>query len=257
MSYKHRMQGRRFELKYLVTEACAVGIRSFLRGHLTLDEYDDPNNPRGYTVCSLYLDSPQLMLYDQTLKGHKNRFKLRIRFYDDDCNGPAFLEIKRRETDVIRKKRVMVTRNGALRLIQGAWPEPSMLYKPNGDMDALEQFCNLARNINADGCAYVLYRREAYVSPESDDLRVTFDRDLVGGLYHAATELEIPKNGVRPRVGGVVLELKFTDRFPAWMHELAQLFNLQRTSVPKYVMCVDSLHISRRGWVRKPSRIAL
>ena len=50
-----------------------------------------------------------------------------------------------------------------------------MLYKPTGDMDSLEQFCNLARSINADGCAYVLYRREAYVSPESDDLRVPFD----------------------------------------------------------------------------------
>ena len=257
MSFRHRLQGRRFELKYLVTETCADAIRSFLRGHLTLDEFDDPNNPQGYTVCSLYLDSPTLTLYDQTVKGNKNRFKLRIRFYDDDSNGPAFMEIKRRETDVIRKKRVMVTRDGALQVIKGAWPERSMLFKPTGDMDSLEQFCNLARSIKADGCAYVLYRREAYVSPESDDLRVTFDRDITGGLYYPGSRLEIPKHGERPEVGGVVLELKFTDRFPAWMHELAQLFNLQRTSVPKYVMCVEKLNIARQGWVRKPTRIAL
>jgi hypothetical protein len=251
------MQRRRFELKYLITETMADAIRSFLRGHMTLDEFDDPNNPQGYTVCSLYLDSPSLTLYNQTVMGIKNRFKLRIRFYDDDSTGPAFMEIKRRETDIIRKKRVMVTRDGAYRVIKGAWPEASMLYKPTGDLDALEQFCNLARSINAGGCAYVLYRREAYVSPESNDLRVTFDRDLVGGLYHPGSQLEIPKQGKRPEVGGVVLELKFTDRFPAWMHELAQLFNLQRVSVPKYVMCVDRLDLTRQGWVRKPSRIAL
>lgn len=103
----------------------------------------------------------------------------------------------------------------------------------------------------------MLYRRQAYVSPESDDLRVTFDRELVGGMYYPGRQLEIPKHGAKPEVGGVVLELKFTDRFPAWMHELAQLFNLQRTSVAKYVMCVDKLNLSRQGWVRKPSRIAL
>ena len=257
MKHKHQLQSSRFEFKYLVNEATADSVADYLRGRMTLDEHDDPENPQGYTVCSLYLDSPSLTLYGQTQQGAKNRFKLRIRFYDDDPNTPAFLEIKRRETDVIRKKRATVTRKAAVRILQGVWPTPSMLYKANGDMDSLEQFCNLARSINADGCAYVLYRREAYVSPDSDQLRVTFDRDLRGGLYRPNSDLEIPKHGTRPKVGGVVLELKFTDRFPGWMHELVQVFNLQRTSVPKYVMCVDSLNLSRPGWVRQQSRIAL
>ena len=257
MSHHHLLQARRFELKYLITETCADSIRDYLRGPLTLDEHDDPNNPQGYAVCSLYLDSPRLMLYDQTVKGQKNRFKLRIRFYDNDPDGPAFLEIKRRENDVIRKKRATVTRDAALRILKGAWPSPSMLYKRGREMEALEQFCNLSRSINAEGCAYVHYRREAYVSPESDQLRVTFDRDIVGGFYHAGSKLEIPKNGTAAHVGDVVLELKFTDRYPRWMHDLSQTFNLQRVSVPKYVLCLEALKIARRGWVRKPSRVSL
>ena len=62
--------------------------------------------PQGnsYRICSLYIDSPQLFLYNQTVLGEKNRFKLRIRFYDDDPAHPAFLEIKRRVTDVILKE---------------------------------------------------------------------------------------------------------------------------------------------------------
>jgi hypothetical protein len=251
------MQSRRFELKYIISESCADAVRDFLRSHLTLDEHDDPNNPQGYAVCSLYLDSPQMTLYKQTAAGNKNRFKLRVRFYDNDPDGPAFLEIKRRETDVIRKKRATVTRDAALQVLKGAWPTPSMLYKSNREMDALEQFCSLARSLNAEGCAYVLYRREAYVSPESDQLRVTFDRDILGGMYYPGSKLEIPKSGAHARVDGVVLELKFTDRFPPWMHELTQTFHLQKTSVPKYVLCVDALHLSRAGWVRKSSRVAL
>ena len=53
------------------------------------------------TITSLYLDSSALHLYRQTVQGIKNRFKLRIRFYDDNPGNPAFLEIKRRVTDVI------------------------------------------------------------------------------------------------------------------------------------------------------------
>ncbi len=143
MNHHHLLQARRFEMKYLITESSADAIRDYLRGPLTLDEHDDPNNPQGYAVCSLYLDSPQLTLYDQTIKGHKNRFKLRIRFYDNDPDGPAFLEIKRRENEVIRKQRATVTRDAALRILKGAWPSPSMLYKRGREMEALEQFCNL------------------------------------------------------------------------------------------------------------------
>ncbi len=39
-----------------------------------------------------------------------------------------------------------------------------------------------------------------------------------------------------------MLELKFTDRFPAWMELLVETFNLRRVSVPKYVECVTLLH---------------
>jgi hypothetical protein len=72
---------------------------------------------------------------------------------------------------------------------------------------------------------------------------VTFDRQLEGGIYVPGEELTIPKESKQPKLEGVVLELKFTDRRPNWMIELSNVFNLQRTSVPKYVMCVEELGI--------------
>ena len=50
--------------------------------------------PEGYHVHSLYLDSPAYELYHETTEGVKNRFKLRMRFYDDSPEAPVFLEIK-------------------------------------------------------------------------------------------------------------------------------------------------------------------
>ncbi len=253
------LQASRYEYKYYVDEGRACAIRSFIESYLEPDEFLVKFGGIGYPVCSLYLDNSGLLLYDQTMQGQKNRFKLRIRFYDDNAENPAFLEIKRRETDVIKKKRAAVTREGARLVLEGAPPEPRFLFGnklTSKTLDALHEFCLLRDRISASGCTYVYYHRQAYVSPDSNQVRVTFDRQLEGGVYVPGTELTIPTDSARPKMEGVVLELKFTDRYPNWMEILAEDFNLQRTSVPKYVKCVDALR-ERDPNVLRPSRISM
>ena len=86
-----KMQQQRFELKYLVTEGVAEGIRAYVSSYLELDEFavGKPNN--SYVIHSLYLDSDDLRLYWGTINGTKNRFKLRLRFYNE--NSPVFFAI--------------------------------------------------------------------------------------------------------------------------------------------------------------------
>jgi len=122
------LQSSSYEYKYYVDEGRARAIRLFVESYLEPDEFLIRFGGIGYPVCSLYLDNSGLLLYDQTIQGQKNRFKLRIRFYDYNDENPAFLEIKRRETDVIKKKRAAVTREGARRVILGESPSPSFLY---------------------------------------------------------------------------------------------------------------------------------
>ena len=47
----------------------------------------------------------------------------------------------------------------------------------------------------------------------------------------------------RPNLRGTILELKFTDRFPDWMGDLVRAFDLQRTSVSKYCLCIDEMAV--------------
>ena len=134
-------------------------------------------------------------------------------------------------------------------MLGGAAPDPAWLAGKNGNEKAgkaLQNFCHLTDSIGAIGVIYVSYRREAYVTPENNSIRVTFDRQLLGGPYEQGSPLSLPHQGARPEIGNgdrVILELKFTDRFPGWMHELIQAFDLQRTSVPKYVYCIQSMGI--------------
>lgn len=250
MPFRHTLQASRFELKYIIDEHCAAGIRDFISAHLEPDEHAKREQGFAYPLTSLYLDSPALTLFNQTQQGLKNRFKLRIRFYDNDPDHPAFLEIKRRVTDVISKERATVTRKGVSHLLNGKGPNTSYLMADNGNPKsgaALLNFASLAEGINASGKIYVSYVREAYVSPNSNSLRVTFDRQLYGTPHQQGEGISVPPDGVSPNVGGVILELKFTDRFPEWMRDMVQAFNLQRTSCPKYNHCIKALGLHLHG----------
>jgi hypothetical protein len=240
MAHQHQLQSSRFELKHLVPEAKARAMRTFILNHLVPDAYTAPASEFGYSVRSLYLDTPQLTLRQQTIDGLKNRFKLRIRFYDDNPNHPAFLEIKRRENNVIRKERAAVTRAGVELLLNGGRPDKS--YLTDGSLDAasaLDSFCQVCRQIGAIGTVFVIYLREAYVLPNGNEVRLTFDRELEFRAYQPGNALEMPPTGIKPIVDGTIFEIKFTDRFPHWLRDMVYMFELERRPMPKYVRCVD------------------
>jgi SPX domain protein involved in polyphosphate accumulation len=243
--YHHRLQTNRFELKYIVHPDLVPQIREFIRPQLALDEFARPELGNAYEIHSLYLDSPDLALCEATVQGHKNRFKLRVRFYDENPANPVFFEIKKRVNDIIQKERAAIRREAVLRLLNKKWPDPSDLIEPNAkNFATLERFCSLRDLLNADGRVFVSYVREAYVSPNDEQIRITFDHQLQASHYDRTLRMFQIHAWHQPRVEGVVLELKFCDRFPFWMHELVQEFNLQRTVMAKYVACVETQRLA-------------
>lgn len=255
-------QRGRYEVKFVVDEDRAKAIARFVRIYLRPTPFNRWCRVPGQPVVSLYLDSPDLFLFRQVCEGHKNRFKLRIRFYDDDWNHPAFLEVKRRVSDVISKQRAMVSRNAVEELLNGGWPNPShwphpgMLLGGAAKMGTYNFFWSISNRLRAQGMVYVSYLREAYDCPTDEQLRVTFDRVINASRYDGSGRLALPVTGVPPRrglppynfePGTVVLEMKFDERAPNWMYQIIRAFNLQRTSVSKYCMCVDSLGLAE-GW---------
>ena len=233
-------QDNRFEYKYIIEESRARAACDFARGYLEPDRHADPSRHNSYEVHSLYLDSPGHDLCRATMHGHKNRFKLRIRFYDEAPDHPVFFEVKRRVNDVILKQRAAVRRASVLPLLAGHAPAISDLVPgAEGDFGALAGFCRLRGAIGAEGRAFVSYLREAYATPD-ERVRVTFDRLIRGAPYRGAFQLPPDREWTYPPVAGVVLELKFTDRFPVWMREMVRALNLWRGPMAKYVSCVTA-----------------
>jgi hypothetical protein len=232
----YQVQKQRFEYKYLVSEHVARSVRDFASSYLVLDEYGASRPDCSYPVHSLYLDSPDLTLYRSTINGDRNRFKLRVRYYEDGADRPAYLEIKRRVNSVILKKRAGVHRVAVEDVVAGQLAQPSHTVDGSPEaLDALESFCSLVHRLGAVPQAHVSYLREAWTTAGSGSVRLTLDRQV---RTERRRELSLDPGMAAPtEVFGdrVVLELKFTDRFPRWFHELVQVFGLRQGSAAKYV----------------------
>jgi hypothetical protein len=244
----------RYELKYLIQESRAVAVADFISSYLRPSEHNSYSPVRGHPVISLYMDSPDFFFFRQAFTGHKNRMKLRIRFYDDEWKRPAFLEVKRRVSEVICKDRAMISREGVRQILSAGWPnqpyfpDTSHLIHGKRRQDVNADFWQFSNAVRARGAIFVSYFREIWESPVEEELRVTLDREVTGSRYDGSGELRVPKQGWRPFCfppymtplpkDFVVLELKFEERAPRWMLDLVQVFNLQQIPVCKYSACV-------------------
>ena len=223
----------RHELKYHITETQAAAIAEFVKPFVQLDRYCKLQPSRDYPIVSLYLDSGDLELCRESLTGHKNRFKLRIRSYTDEPEYPRFFEIKRRMNTIIMKSRARVMDSDVETLLAGL-PLPPQNY--TADMDAINQFQLYVSNIRAKPAVLVRYMRQAYEGDDQNRVRVTFDRELAYNITKVAQVRSGGRGWQRNpfTMGGVILEIKFTDRYPAWLSRLVKHFNLRQRSISKY-----------------------
>jgi hypothetical protein len=232
-----RMLRCRHEIKYLISEAKAVAIAQFIRPYLEPDRYSKLQRGGHYPIVSLYLDSNNLQLCRESLTGQKNRFKLRIRSYTDEPEYPRFFEIKRRVNNVIIKSRARVMERDVPALLAGL-PLPPQDYTT--DEDVLNQFQLYTKSIGAKPVVLVRYMRQAFEGDSETRVRVTFDREL---CYNVTSSPQVRLGGSgwqhsSVTTGGVILEIKFTDRYPAWLSQMVEYLDLRQDSISKYATSI-------------------
>ena len=243
------MQAQRFELKYLISEDTALLVRDFVRSYIDFDEYSVGKPNYSYPVHSLYCDSDDLKTYWATINGDKNRYKLRLRFYSTSADSPVFFEVKKRVNNCIMKQRGGVRQDAVRALLTGQFPEMEHLLSKNPkQLVAVQRFCELYAGIHAHPKVHIFYMREAYVS-DDDKVRVTIDRKVYGeaNLSPAIkTHMDRPALSFQPHV---ILELKYTDRFPHWFGELVRIFGVMQCGAAKYCESVQGVGFAALGAV--------
>ena len=213
------MKPLRNELKFIVSQSQYEALRERWRRHL---EKDPHTNPDAVTpILSQYYDTPGLAFYEEKLDGFHFRNKVRLRTYGYrfENGGLAFLEIKQRLGDRVRKIRQKIASLEARHLDPESWT-----FDDPADRSA---FGVLMERYRLRPSAQTWYPRQAYQCVVEPDVRSRPPRP-------AALDRKFPeKDRMTPLDGGVAATREYVSREPSGLGERRTAWPT-RNSSPTY-----------------------
>ena len=231
----------RDEIKYWIAESDLPMLRRAIAPFTFQDPHCAGYEGRGYTVRSLYFDTPRLTYYQEKLAGIKDRKKLRIRGYNKpDERSWVFLEIKRKLNQRVAKNRAPVRWVDLPNLLETGnidrWVQENVHYAEAKD-DARRFLFHLTRS-GLVPTFLTIYEREAFIGRFDPTLRITFDRNLRGRICDHPSRLFADENDYDVRSGFVILEVKYDTRLSRWLQRILSGMNLRQEAISKYCKCV-------------------
>lgn len=221
-------QKMRHELKYLVSNGEMAMIMNRVDYLLQKDLH--AKQAGVYSVRSLYFDDYENRCFCENENGTDPREKFRIRIYNHSTEKIT-LECKRKERGKTYKTSCPLTIEQTQMLMQGK-------VLPNiGEQPPLLQKLTLQMlTAQMRPVVIVEYDRIPYVY-QLGNVRITLDTNICSSS--AVTEFlepKVPKRPVMP-LGQQLLEVKFDEYLPDFIHHNLQLHSLQQTAFSKYYLC--------------------
>lgn len=212
---------RRIEKKYFLSAEQAEMLKSKIMHRLTPDEHGVS------TISSLYLDTPDNLLIRNSIDAKIYKEKLRLRSYGTPRkHDKVFLEIKKKFEGVVYKRRVALPLDEAMHYIFS-------LEKPFESRIMSEiNYCMKFYN-HPKPKMLVSYKRMAYFSKSSPDLRITFDSDI----RYRTDELELDKGDGGIKIipdDKLIMEVKTGGAMPLWLSHALDECRIFPTSFSKY-----------------------
>ena len=212
---------KRYELKYLLDRGQTAYLVSCLKGHMEPDRY-------GLTsIASMYYDTPDFRLIRASLDKPAFKEKIRLRSYGIATeDSPVFLELKRKASGIVYKRRVQATLPEARRFFAGE----NGLFDDRQIGGELEWFRDCYDPLRP--ACLIIYDRVAYYEP-GGDLRLTID---FNPRYRTeAMNLTSSMDGIplRPE-GDTILEIKVQGAMPLWLTAILDAGQIYKSSFSKY-----------------------
>lgn len=214
----------RTEQKYALAPTEAAHLDHVLRAALHADRH---SGTHGYTVRSLYFDTPDNADFREKVDGLEQRRKIRLRIYAPDA-PTAKLELKEKQGALQRKRSLVLDREAAQRLCAG---EYGVLLETDTPF-ALELYGRMSQFCYRPKCV-VEYDRRAFTAA-ANDTRVTLD----SGLRASESRLDLfaPDLVLYPAgpLGLTTLEVKFSGFLLRYVKDAVSLSRRTQLSLSKY-----------------------
>ncbi len=222
------MNGRgedwRHELKYLLPASELAAAERRIAALLPPDAHW---GAEGYTVSSLYFDTPGRSCLADNDAGSGRRVKYRIRLYNHRL-GEIFLERKEKRYALCRKESCLLTREDLALLREGKTPP-----RTEGTPALLTELVLRMKTTGLAPSAVITYERRAYTG-RPGNVRITFDRCISASRDTEGFGL---RSGIRCPVldaGTELLEVKYDRILPEVIRDLLQTQRMRQDTFSKY-----------------------
>ena len=224
------IQVYRQEIKYQASVLEFKKIEHQLRACMLEDPHNGKNG--GYTVRSLYFDSPYEQDRLAVLRGGEKRHKIRLRIYDPE-DTQVKLELKAKEGTVQKKSSVLLTRDQAKEIMAGDFTLLRHMDSP------IAQHIYLVMQEGQYRPRVLMeYDRTAYYLP-SRETRVTFDYNARASRLNLDLFAEdICFTPLRPASIGVV-EVKFDGYLYSYIKNIVSGLDRLPSSNGKYLFACN------------------
>lgn len=214
----------RFEKKYILNNLQVEQLKHRLSPIMKLDPI--LSGKEFYSIRSLYFDDYKDTCLKQVINGISERYKYRIRFYNDNTDY-IVLEKKYKINNMTKKTSVQITKE----IVDGILKGNFVISKDNNKL--LNEFYLMIRTRGFKPVVIIDYDRIPYVY-DAGCVRVTLDYNLSCSYdFDNLFSDEIRRIPLMEE-GNTILEVKYNDFIPDYIRFCLQLDGLYRTSYSKY-----------------------
>lgn len=222
---------KRSEVKFLLDRDQRARLERVMAAHMAEDAYG------ASTICSLYYDTPTLLLARRSAEHPAYKEKVRERSYGVfDGTRPVFAEIKKKYDGVVYKRRAELSEERARELLAGQG-------RPHTQIEREIDF-TVRRYEDLGPRVIISYDRRGFFSPDDHEFRMTLDarpRARWERLWLGAGD-----DGEALLDDGLsILEVKCLEGMPLWLVRHLSAEGIRKTSCSKL-----DLACRRRAGVR-------
>lgn len=212
---------QRKEIKYLLTQSQLESLLPVIKRYMKPDDFAHSS------ISNLYYDTPDYRMIRRSLDKPQYKEKLRLRCYQvPHRDTPAFMEIKKKASGVVYKRRTSLPYTQAVAYLQRQ--------TSGGDSQIFHEldwmlltYQNLAPSV------FLSYERDSWKGTDDPNLRLTLDQDILWRTQ--ALDLRCGTWG-KQLLGPEqkLMEIKIPNAMPLWLAEILSELAVYPSSFSKY-----------------------
>lgn len=218
----------RYEKKFIISNSIYEQLLNRILAYMVPDR----NNKNGgiYTICNIYYDTDNDYLIRKSIDKPVYKEKLRLRSYGiPDTDSEAFIEVKKKFKGIVNKRRITLPLSEAEdylnnNIMPSSEVMNSQIFK---EIEYMRSRYTLVPKL------YLSYDRRAYYCKDNEDLRITFDNNILARREDLRLEYGAYGKNILQE-GYYIMEIKLSETFPMWLTDILSELKVYKTSFSKY-----------------------